>query len=223
MSLALEQCPAPPPAPDRAANSDRPDFRAFPELSPREIMILFLACDVCLGGAGEPFHEHSATAIHEAGMTVEDVRELLRHIAPYAGFNAVGMAFEQLLEIADSLSPDEAPAAEPPERGAEAPPYSAWAIDGFEALDPVFAAELRHCTDHLWSRPGLCARERALATLAVDIAGGTLGCSFAAHVALAHQHGIDAGQVAAMLRLVGQRLPARAEQAVEALTVAAAA
>jgi alkylhydroperoxidase/carboxymuconolactone decarboxylase family protein YurZ len=105
----------------------------------------------------------------------------------------------------------------------EAAAYSPWALEGFQSLDPIFAEQLRLSTDHLWSRPGLTPRERALATLAVDVAGATLGCSFAAHVALAHQHGVNSSQVSAMLRLLGQRMPARAEQASEALSIAAAA
>jgi len=216
MPLLMEHAGPCPVLPGHPANANRPDFGDFAPLTPREVMLLFLVSDVCLGVLESPFDAHAETAIGFAGISVDDIRELLRHLVPYAGFNATSMAFERLLDLPMTAG---AEAPSPAISGTTLPAYSDWILEGFGSLDPVLADQLRRSTDTLWSRAGLSARERAMVTLTVDIVGGTLGCSFGVHLAVAKRHGIDSDDLSAILLLLGQRLPERAERASRALTI----
>lgn len=62
-------------------------------LSMREKAVLLLAGDIAVRELGLPFELHTAMALNKANMSVEDLRELLRHVAPAAGLNPTSRAF----------------------------------------------------------------------------------------------------------------------------------
>src|SRR5205809_8128673 len=70
------------------------------KLSMREKALLLLAGDVAVRELGLPFELHTAMALSKADMSVEDIRELLRHVAPAAGLNPTSRAFERLAAVA---------------------------------------------------------------------------------------------------------------------------
>ena len=219
MTLGLEQLAWRAPAhPDEAANTDTPTT----ELSPREASLVEIAADVVRGAANPQFQTHLEIALMHAGLTHEEVRELLRHLVPYAGLSATAMAFERMVELTD-CPPAEAREDDRPDFAAEPEEYSPWALEGIASLDRPFAGQLRRHTSELWGRPGLSKRERAMATLAVDLASGALGGLFAVHVAVAQQNGIGLEEVSAMIRLLGERSPGDEGEALDAIAAIAVA
>src|SRR5262249_466559 len=72
-------------------------------LSMREKSVLLIAGDVTVRELGLPFELHIEMALTKAGLSVEDIRELLRHVAPAAGLNPSARAFERLVEVVTGL------------------------------------------------------------------------------------------------------------------------
>ena len=173
------------------------------ELSMREKSVLFLAADVCVPEFGLPFELHLGMALKQAEMPVENVRELFRHIAPDAGYGITAGAFERLVEIAKALGidPDSKATRDDPAQRAV---YSEDALAELRELDRDFAAYVEDQAQQLWHRGGLTPRERAFATLAVDVIGGTLGSPFQTHLALAADAGIARGDLHAAMKLLAE-------------------
>ena len=186
-----------------------------PALSMREKAVVMIAADLCVPELGLPFELHVGMALGQAKMTVEDLRELLRHIAPDAGFNIVAMGFERLLQIAKELDKDSGSSATRME--ADRPVYDAATLAALDKLDPEFARMVDRTSRQLWSRPGLSRRERCLATFAVDVVGGTLGTPFAAHVGLCRQAGLTRADCCVALRALAEFSIPKAWQALIAL------
>jgi alkylhydroperoxidase/carboxymuconolactone decarboxylase family protein YurZ len=156
-------------------------------LSMREKAILLITTDLCIPELGLPFELHIGMALNHVRMSVEDIRELLRHIAPDAGFNIVAMGFERLAAIAAALGHDPESSSSRIEAGGRV--YEA-TLTALKKLDPEFAADVDRISRELWCRPGLSVRERCLATFAIDVIGGTLGAPFEAHVQLCRNAGL---------------------------------
>ena len=186
-----------------------------PALSMREKAIVLIAADLCVPELGLPFELHVGMALGPAAMTVEDLRELLRHIAPDAGFNIVAMGFERLVQIARELDKDIGSSASRIE--ADGPVYDAATLAALDRLDPEFARMVDRTSRQLWSRPGLSRRERCLATFAVDVIGGTLGTPFEAHVGLCQQAGLTRAECGVALRALAEFSIPKAWQALIAL------
>ena len=186
-----------------------------PALSMREKAIVLIAADLCVPELGLPFELHVGMALGPAAMTVEDLRELLRHIAPDAGFNIVAMGFERLVQIARELDKDIGSSASSIE--ADGPVYDAATLAALDRLDPEFARMVDRTSRQLWSRPGLSRRERCLATFAVDVIGGTLGTPFEAHVGLCQQAGLTRAECGVALRALAEFSIPKAWQALIAL------
>ncbi|NJP94860.1 dehydrogenase [Nonomuraea sp. FMUSA5-5] len=178
---------------------------SVPGLALREKVMVWLAGDVCNGHLGVPYELHLSLGL-QAGLSWQELREVLRHLAPYAGYPAVVQAFVRLREIADGADSAPAsagdPAGEPP-----APPE----------VDGGFADWLRHQEETRWGRPLLTARERALLCVAVDVFYQTLGEPFRAHVEAARAAGVDAETLRNLLRLMGELGAGKVWQALEAL------
>lgn len=186
-----------------------------PELSMREKAVVLIAADLCVPELGLPFELHVGMALSQAKMAVEDLRELLRHLAPDAGFNIVAMGFERLVQIAKDLDHDPASSAA---RSAPATPvYDAATLASLEELDPEFARMVDRTSRQLWSRPGLSRRERCLATFAVDVIAGTLGTPFAAHVELCRRAGLARAECCVAIRALAEFSIPKAWQALIAL------
>lgn len=184
-------------------------------LTMREKAILLIAADLAVPELGLPFELHVGVALAQAKMTIEDLRELLRHIAPDAGFNITAMGFERLVSIARTLGHDPASDATPVE-GPE-PVYDDRALGDLHRLDAGFADTVDRLSRQLWARPGLTRRERCLAAFAVDVVGGTLGAPFAAHVRLARAAGLTRAELHVALRALAEFSIPKAWQALEAL------
>ena len=218
MSIGLEQLAwRAPPCPEQAANNDTPPV----ELSAREVALIEIAADVVTGAFVSSFDARVQTATAPGGLTQDHIRELLRHLTPYAGLSVTAIAFERLVEN-DGALPAESEAAGESATGTGAAEYSAWALEGFQSVDPVFAGQLHRYTEDLWERPGLSKRERALVTLATDVVSNALGGLFSVHLALAQRNGVSLEEVAAIIRLLGERAPHHGIEAFEAVTAVTA-
>ncbi|MBR0751090.1 carboxymuconolactone decarboxylase family protein [Bradyrhizobium jicamae] len=184
-------------------------------LSMREKAVLLIAADLCVPELGMPLELHVGMALGQVKMSVEDLRELLRHIAPDAGFNIVAMGFQRLAEIATELGHDVSSTASR-SYGRDAV-YDDATLATLRRLDSDFADEIDRLSRQLWSRPGLSMRERCLATFAVDVVGGTLGAPFVAHVRLAQKAGLTRAELQVALRALAEFSIPKAWQALVAL------
>lgn len=188
------------------------------ELTMREKAILVIVADVCMPHLDLPFELHLKTGLTNAGMSVEDYRELLRHIAPEAGYSRTSTAFVRLLEVADALgfdtksSPDVAT-----ERAAGPPVFPEHAREELRKLDPPFAAYAEDQAMQLWNRPGLSRRERCVASLGVDIISQALGGPFRMHIDMAEAAGMEREQIRAILRFMAEFTLPKAWEAFQAL------
>jgi 4-carboxymuconolactone decarboxylase len=184
-------------------------------LSMREKACLTIAADLSVPELGLPFELHVAMALGQARMSVEDLRELLRHVAPDAGFNIVAMGFQRLATVAAELGHNPESSARRTDGGAQV--YDDATMAALRKLDPEFANVVDRMSRQLWWRSGLSIRERCLATLAVDVIGGTLGAPFEAHVRLCRQAGLTKAECQAAVRILAEFSIPKAWQALVVL------
>lgn len=187
------------------------------QLSMREKAVLLLAGDVTVRELGLPFELHTAIALNKANMSVEDLRELLRHVAPAAGLNPTSRAFERLAAIVAELGENSDSAATRTSAPYPATLYPVDALRSLRAADPNLAETIVSQSAELWARPGLSHRERLFASLAVDVAGGTLGEAFAAHTRMAASAGITRTELNEALDVIAEYSTVRAWEAAIAL------
>jgi 4-carboxymuconolactone decarboxylase len=189
---------------------------AMPELTMREKAILFVAADICVPQLELPFELHIGMGLKRAGMSVEDFRELLRHIAPDAGYGITAIAFKRLVEIAKTLGRQaESEGSRPAPSATNVYPRST--MDALRQIDSDFANYVEGQAKQLWLRPGLTPRERSFATLAVDVVGGTLGAPFQAHVALARNAGVSEKELQTAINVLAEFSIPKAWEALIAL------
>ena len=196
---------------------------ALPELSDREKVFLAVTADVCQPALGLPFALHVREA-HARGVSTEDIRALIRFVSYDSGYPAALAALERLAEIDPSTSDGGGAALLPPELVSTGPdatpsplpePVRARLAD----LDPgfleYFDLQSRMRAPH---GPGtLGERERAFATMSVDVHYRTLGDTFAIHVGRALRAGAAHEDVRAVLRFNAQFGSTRAWEAWHAL------
>ncbi|MFB6451290.1 DUF3224 domain-containing protein [Bradyrhizobium tunisiense] len=180
------------------------------QLSLREKAVLLLAGDVTVRELGLPFELHTAMAVKNANMSVEDLRELLRHVAPAAGLNPTSRAFERLAAVVAELGQNSDSAATRTPAPYPPTPYPVDALGRLRTADPKLAETIGNQSAELWSRPGLSHRERLFASLAVDVAGGTLGEAFAAHIRMAASAGITRTELNEALDVIAEYSTVRA-------------
>jgi alkylhydroperoxidase/carboxymuconolactone decarboxylase family protein YurZ len=177
----------------------------LPGLTIREKCFTWIADDVCSGHLGLPFELHLQVA-RAAGTTWGELRAVLRHLAPYAGYPAVVEALARLGRYQGD-EPDGTPSAaasagQPPE-----PP-------GVDAEFGAWAAEQESVR---WAASPLTPRERALLCLAVDVLHQTLGAPMRAHVGAALAAGAGRDTLRALLRLMSELAMGKVWQAFETL------
>lgn len=165
---------------------------ALPGLALREKAFVWIANDVCTGHLGLPFELHLQVA-RDAHASWQQLREVLRHLAPYAGYPAVVEAFDRLRSIQNRA----VDAAESSTIATGQPPPAPGGVDA-EFADWVAGQE-----DTRWRRGILTPRERVLLCLAVDITYQTPQ-AMRAHLQVAASNGIDASTLRALLRLMGE-------------------
>jgi alkylhydroperoxidase/carboxymuconolactone decarboxylase family protein YurZ len=180
-------------------------------LSAREKAVVLIAADVCVPELGLPFELHIGMAVKHAEMSAEDIRELLRHLAPLAGFNIVAMAFQRALEVLQNLQQDTRSSAEP--RLETAQVYGGEAFDELRRVDPVLASDIERTAAQLWPRERLSQRERCYAALAVDVIGQTLDGPFKEHLLLCHGAGLSKDDCASAVRMLAEFSGPKAWQA----------
>lgn len=183
----------------------------LPQLSMREKAFVFLAADMCAHGLGFPLQTHVEMA-RSQGVSMPALRETVRHLAPYVGYPTAAEALARLGEI------EATPPGQPQHQSTERLDPDDRLIQQIASLDKQFAEFFTGQFADRWGRPDLSIRERALATIATDVLGGTLDESLRMHVELALGNGAEAEQIRAVLLLVAEFGIAKAWQAYRALS-----
>jgi len=188
----------------------------LPDLTMREKAFVFIAADLCSQNLHMPLEVHVKVGVLN-GVALEDFREAVRHLAPYSGYPTAALAMMRLAQIEREAAA--MPAPRPPEPAPEAPgvelPEESAA--DLERLDPHFAQFYRGQFAERWGRGGLSTRERALATIAVDVMYQTLDEPFALHLDLARRAGAGERQIRQVITLVSEYGISRAWRAFRAL------
>ncbi|SEP51772.1 carboxymuconolactone decarboxylase family protein [Amycolatopsis saalfeldensis] len=195
-------------------------LRAVPELTEREKVFLCVVADVCQPSLGLPFEAHVRAGL-AAGVSVVDIHTLLRFVSYDTGYPAAAAGFERLVELEEALGLPRPEGPLPAEDllvpGPSPMPASAQAQ--LAELDPHFAEyfslQSRMRADAGFA--GLSERERAFATMSVDVHYQTLGETFAIHVGRALRAGASPDDVRAVLRFNAQFGATRAWQGWKAL------
>ncbi|MEV0234079.1 carboxymuconolactone decarboxylase family protein [Nonomuraea sp. NPDC050786] len=188
----------------------------LPELTMREKAFVFVAADLCCHNLQFPLQTHVTMALSN-GVRLDDIREAIRHLAPFVGYPTAAETLMRLIEIEKAVGQnlDEPAADHGPGRTVELPEQ---ALQNGKALDEGFAAFLREQFEERWGRANLTVAERALCTIATDVLNGTLDQSFHLHVALALENGAGEEKIRAVLRLVSEFGLAKAWRAFAALS-----
>lgn len=173
-------------------------------LSMREKAVVFLASDIAVNQLGLPFELHVGMALQRAGLGREELREILRHVAPDAGYGIVAMAFQRLDQIFTELGESTNSDATRAEAQSGASVLSEKTLRTLRGIDAEFAEYVNRQMNELWSRPYLSRRERSLASLAVDVLSGTLSDSFEMHLALAKDSGVSSEELHACMRILAE-------------------
>lgn len=188
----------------------------LPDLTMREKAFVFVAADLCSQNLQMPLEVHVKVGVLN-GVAVADVREAVRHLAPYSGYPTAAQAMMRLAQIEREIAA--MPTPRPAEPAPEAPHVELpedVAAD-LERLDPHFAAFYRGQFAERWGRGGLSTRERALAVIAVDVMYQTLDEPFALHLELARRAGAGQEQIRQVITLVSEYGISRAWRAFRAL------
>jgi len=171
-----------------------------PELTPRELALLSLVADVCGQVLGAPFELHVLAAL-DNGLDADDLRELLRFISYDSGYPAALAALERLAQIEreHGLPGPTGQAHQVNADGAGSPMPAAMRAE-VHALDPGFADYMDLQSRMRADMSRISVRERAFATMTVDVLYQTLQESFRAHVGRALGAGAKPEEVRAAVR-----------------------
>jgi alkylhydroperoxidase/carboxymuconolactone decarboxylase family protein YurZ len=175
--------------------------RELPELTDREKTFLNVVADICQGALGLPFEAHVLAGIG-AGVTVEELRELLRFVSYDIGYHAAVAGAEALSALVEeptsasvldeslvSTGPDAAPS-----------PLPAPVREQLAEMDPHFAEYFDLQSRMRAGQGSLSERERGLISMSVDVHYQTLGDTFRIHVERAIRGGASPDDVRAALR-----------------------
>jgi alkylhydroperoxidase/carboxymuconolactone decarboxylase family protein YurZ len=171
-----------------------------PELTPRELTLLSLVADVCEQVLGTPFELHVRAAL-DNGLDADDLRELLRFISYDSGYPAALAALERLAEIEREHGLP-GPTGQGHQVNAEGTgsPIPAAMRAQVHALDPGFADYMDLQSRMRADMSRISVRERAFATMTVDVLYQTLQESFRTHVGRALGAGAKPDEVRAAVR-----------------------
>ncbi|MET7464696.1 carboxymuconolactone decarboxylase family protein [Nonomuraea sp. NPDC005501] len=185
---------------EMSAATYRAVWDELPELSTREKILLSVVADVCEQTLGLPFEEHVTTA-PEHGVPVGDLRELLRFIAYDSGYPAAHAALARLAEIERAHGLDGS-AGEGHQVNADGTgsPLPASMLRAVTELDAPFGGYMALQSRMRAGMTRLSVRERAFATMTVDVLYQTLDESFRAHTTRALGAGAAPEEVRAVVR-----------------------
>jgi alkylhydroperoxidase/carboxymuconolactone decarboxylase family protein YurZ len=189
---------------EMSAATDRDVWDGIPELTTREKILLCVVADVCQQTLGTPFELHVAMA-RRNGVSADELRELLRFISYDSGHPAALAALDRLAVVERELGLP-GPTAKGHEVNADGTgsPIPAPVRESVRDLDAGFA---RHMDLQSRMRAGmelLSVRERAFATMTVDVLYQTLDESFRVHVGRALSAGAGPEDVRAVVRFSAQ-------------------
>lgn len=194
------------------------DAWSLPGLSPREKAFLCLANDILYQHLGLPLRMHVEMALAYA-VPWQDLREVVRHLAPYAGYPACVEALVRLAEIEANLE-EQAKYSTGEDIAYPAPqPFTFPSAQSaaLRYLDAPYADFVVRQAEQVWNRPHLSHLERAYLSLAADVCHQTLDGSFRLHVDLALKSGASQEQVRAVLRFLAEFSMAKAWRAFQEL------
>ncbi|HEY6791508.1 MAG TPA: carboxymuconolactone decarboxylase family protein [Trebonia sp.] len=171
-----------------------------PELTPRELTVLSLVADVCEQVLGTPFELHVRAAL-DNGLDADDLRELLRFISYDSGYPAALAALERLAQIEREHGlPGPTGQGHRVNADGTGSPMPAAMRAEVRALDPGFADYMDLQSRMRADMSRISVRERAFATMTVDVLYQTLQESFRAHVGRALGAGAKPDEVRAAVR-----------------------
>jgi alkylhydroperoxidase/carboxymuconolactone decarboxylase family protein YurZ len=180
-------------------------------LTDREKTFLRLTADVCAQALGLPFEFHLGIGLR-LGVTTADVRALLRLISYDCGYHTALAAFDRLAELETTLGLPRQDIAELPAEllttGLDAAPSplpdAARAI--LSELDPHYLDyfDLQSRMRTPFGPDTLTVRERAFATMSIDIHYQTLDDTFRIHIQRARDGGATMNDVRDVLRFNAQ-------------------
>ncbi|MBE1582919.1 carboxymuconolactone decarboxylase family protein [Nonomuraea angiospora] len=184
--------------------TDRKVWEEITELSTREKVLLSLVGDVCQQTLGLPFEAH-VTMAYENGLSADDLRELLRFIAYDSGYPAALSALARLVDIErEQGRPGPTGDGHPIDADGQSSPIPAPTRQAVRNLDPVFADFMDLQSRMRAGMRRLTGRERAFATMTVDVLFQTLEESFRVHVTRALKAGATPEEVRAVVRFSAQ-------------------
>jgi alkylhydroperoxidase/carboxymuconolactone decarboxylase family protein YurZ len=189
---------------EMSAATDRMVWEGIPELTVREKVLLCVVADVCQQTLGLPFELHVKMA-QEHGISADDLRELLRFISYDSGYPAALAALARLCEIEQQQGLT-GPTGHSHEVNADGTgsPIPAPMRQAVRNLDGPFADYMDLQSRMRAGMQRVSARERAFATMTVDVLFQTLEESFRAHVTRAIGAGATLDEVRAVVRFSAQ-------------------
>jgi alkylhydroperoxidase/carboxymuconolactone decarboxylase family protein YurZ len=171
-----------------------------PDLTPRERILLSLVADICGQVLGMPYELHVHAALAN-GLDADDLRELLRFIAYDSGYPAALAALRRLTEIEREHGlPGPTGQSHQVNADGTGSPMPAAMRAQVHALDPGFADYMDLQSRMRADMSRISVRERAFATMTVDVVYQTLQESFRAHVGRALAAGATPVEVRAAVR-----------------------
>ncbi|MFF4621672.1 carboxymuconolactone decarboxylase family protein [Nonomuraea jabiensis] len=184
--------------------TDRKTWEEITELSMREKILLSLVGDVCQQTLGLPFEAH-VTMAYENGLSADDLRELLRFIAYDSGYPAALSALARLVDIEREQGlPGPTGDGHPIDADGRTSPIPAPTRQAVRNLDPAFADYMDLQSRMRAQMRRLTVRERAFATMTVDVLFQTLEESFRVHVTRALKAGATPEEARAVVRFSAQ-------------------
>jgi alkylhydroperoxidase/carboxymuconolactone decarboxylase family protein YurZ len=185
---------------EMSAHTDRALWEGITELTTREKALLSVVADVCQHTLGLPFEAHVATGL-DHGVSPEDFRELLRFISYDSGYPAALEALARLVEVENRLGlPVEPGEGHDVDGNGVGSPIPAPVVEAVRNLDAEFAGYMGLQSRMRAKMQRLSVRERAFATITVDVLYQTLEESFRVHVGRALSAGATHDDVRAVVR-----------------------
>ncbi|GAA4640212.1 carboxymuconolactone decarboxylase family protein [Actinoallomurus vinaceus] len=202
---------------EMSAATDHKLWDEIPELSTREKILLSLVADVCQQTLGLPFESH-VTMAREHGLSADDLRELLRFISYDSGYPAALAALARLADIEreKGLTGPTGHGHEVNADGVESP-IPARTRQAVRNLDAPFADYMDLQSRMRAGMSLLSVRERAFATMTVDVLFQTLDESFRVHVTRALSAGATPDDARAVVRFSARFGLTKAWRALRAL------
>jgi alkylhydroperoxidase/carboxymuconolactone decarboxylase family protein YurZ len=189
---------------EMSAATDHNVWAEIPELTAREKVLLCVVADVCQQTLGLPFELH-VTMGREHGVDADDLREMLRFISYDSGYPAALAALERLTAIEHEHGLP-GPTGQRHEVNADGTgsPIPAPVRGAAHGLDGHFGGYMDLQSRMRAGMERLSVRERAFATITVDVLYQTLDESLRVHVTRALGAGATPEDVRAVVRFSAQ-------------------